>query len=181
MNFVDPIRSTKKIHEMEEYLKRQSLRNMVLFQCGIYTGLRISDILKFRVSDFRNKDEITLRETKTGKKRTFEINPILKKSIDQYISDMEPEDYLIKSRQGFNKSISAAMAWVILREAGKAVGIDNIGTHSMRKTFGFHYYQKTKDIETLKEIFNHSDSSVTKRYIGITQQTVNFAIKNLTY
>ncbi|HEY5582911.1 MAG TPA: tyrosine-type recombinase/integrase [Ruminiclostridium sp.] len=181
MNYVDPIRSTKKIHELEEYLKKQCIRNMIMFQCGIYTGLRISDILKFKVADFKDKDSITLREKKTGKKRTFEINPILKKSVEDYIVNMEPEDYLIKSRQGFNKAISAAMAWVILRDAGKEVGIENLGTHSMRKTFGFHYYQKDKDIETLKEIFNHNDSSITKRYIGITQDTVNFAIKNLTY
>lgn len=45
----------------------------------------------------------------------------------------------------------------------------DIGTHTMRKTFGYHYYKRIKDIATLQQIFNHSVPSITKRYIGITQ------------
>jgi integrase len=181
VNYVEPIRDTKQIHDLENYLKKQCDRNLIMFQCGIYTGLRISDILKFKVSDFKDRDFINLREKKTGKQRTFEINPILKKSVREYIADMEPEDYLIKSRQGFNKPISAAMAYMILRDAGKVLGIENLGTHSMRKTFGFHYYKQTKNIVVLQKIFNHNHPSITLGYIGVTQETVNYAIKTLKY
>ncbi|MEA3422209.1 MAG: tyrosine-type recombinase/integrase [Bacillota bacterium] len=55
--------------------------------------------------------------------------------------------------------------------------IENFGTHNLRKTFGYHLYQKTKDVVTLQEIYNHSDPSVTLRYIGINRQLVNKAYK----
>ncbi|BDP82253.1 hypothetical protein EfmAA290_29290 (plasmid) [Enterococcus faecium] len=49
------------------------------------------------------------------------------------------------------------------------LGRDDIGTHTLRKTFGYHYYKKTRDIATLMFIFNHSSQAITKRYIGITE------------
>lgn len=45
----------------------------------------------------------------------------------------------------------------------------------MRKTFGYHYYKKTKDIGTLMNMFNHSAPSITLKYIGISQDTMNKA------
>ena len=49
----------------------------------------------------------------------------------------------------------------------------------MRKTFGYHYYKKTKDVATLMELFNHSHESITLRYIGITQDTISQVYKNI--
>jgi len=47
---------------------------------------------------------------------------------------------------------------------------------SLRKTFGYHFYQETKDVVLLQNIFNHSAPSVTLRYIGINQDIINNAI-----
>ena len=56
--------------------------------------------------------------------------------------------------------------------------LDNLGTHTLRKTFGFHYYNQTGDIATLMQMFNHSKEEVTLRYIGITQEKMNEARRN---
>ena len=68
-----------------------------------------------------------------------------------------------------------------MSNAGKVFGIDSIGTHTLRKTFGYHMYQQTHDAVTLKEIFNHADISVTLRYIGINQDNKDKLIKGLSY
>jgi len=47
--------------------------------------------------------------------------------------------------------------------------IEEIGTHTLRKTFGYHFYKKTNDIALLMELFNHSSQSITLRYIGMNQ------------
>lgn len=47
----------------------------------------------------------------------------------------------------------------------------------LRKTFGYHFYQKYKDIALLQELFNHSAPSVTLRYIGINQDMIDVAMK----
>ena len=46
-----------------------------------------------------------------------------------------------------------------------------VGTHTLRKTFGYHMYQKTHDVALLMDVFNHDDPSVTLRYIGVNQDT----------
>lgn len=104
----------------------------------------------------------------------------LKEDIDRYIQFLEDEDYLFKSNkldsEGNSKPISRVQAYRILNHSAKSVGLSDIGTHSMRKTFGYHYYKKTKDVALLMDLFNHSSQSVTLRYIGINQDIVNHAI-----
>ena len=77
--------------------------------------------------------------------------------------------------------ITRQRAYQVLSDAGKKFGLEAIGTHTLRKTFGYHFYQQTKDIATLKEILNHSDISVTFRYIGITQDIKDDKMRKLSF
>ena len=61
------------------------------------------------------------------------------------------------------------------------IGNYSIGTHTMRKTFGYTYYKVTKDVATLMDIFNHSSQAVTLRYIGITEEAIENSIKNISF
>lgn len=178
MNYVDPIRDGKKVEDISIYLRKGSERNYIMFILGINSGLRISDILKLRVKDVKNKEYINIREKKTGKQRIFPLNAFMKKEIKAFTETMELNEYLIKSRQNSNTQLSRQMAYKIIREAGEAQGIANLGTHSLRKTFGYHFYKQYKDIVTLQKIFNHADPSITLRYIGIEQSAINTKIKN---
>jgi len=51
----------------------------------------------------------------------------------------------------------------------------------MRKTFGYHYYKKTKNIALLQLMYNHAHPSVTLRYIGITSDNIDSAIVGFKY
>lgn len=177
MNFVEPIRDSNKVHDICNYLQPNNERNYIMFLTGIYTGLRISDILKLKISDVKDKKYIKLREKKTDKERIIEINPTLRKALDKYTFDKNGNDYLIKSREGYNQPISREMAYKILKQIGNKFDIDNLGTHTMRKTFGYHFYKQTKDIVTLMKMLNHSDPSITLHYIGIDQEEQNNAIR----
>ncbi|OAZ59764.1 putative integrase/recombinase YoeC [Bacillus siamensis] len=86
-------------------------------------------------------------------------------------------EYLFKSREGINKPISRSMADKILRNVTEHVGLDVIGTHTLKKTFGYHFYKRTKDVAMLQEIFDHSDQRTTLRYIGINQDAMNNIMK----
>lgn len=65
-------------------------------------------------------------------------------------------------------------------QAAKEVGLTEIGTHTLRKTFGYHFYQQYKDVAVLQQIFNHSSPAVTMRYIGITQDIIDEKVDNFT-
>ena len=51
MKIVQPIRDKNKIQEMKIELRKKGTRDYLLFVTGINTGLRISDIIKLKVSD----------------------------------------------------------------------------------------------------------------------------------
>ena len=63
---VEPIRDKKKIEVVKRILKERGSRDYLLFLMGINSGLRISDILKLKVADVKDKKYIEL--TDTGKK-----------------------------------------------------------------------------------------------------------------
>lgn len=181
MNTVEPIRDKEVVRDIADYLKDRNIRDYVMFMFGIYSGLRISDILKLRVRDVKGKNHISMREKKTGKEKRFVINKELKRILSSYIEGKKDYEYLFKSQKGKNKPIGRVQAYRIMTEAGKEFGLDEIGTHTLRKTFGYHMYQKDKDVAVLMEIFNHSEPSITLRYIGITQNTQDKAINELHF
>ena len=181
MNTVEPIRDINTVNDIADYLRSRSERDYIMFLFGIYSGLRISDILKLRVRDVKGKEKIVMREKKTGKERKFALNKVLKKSLASYVGQKKDYEFLFRSRQGCNQPVSRQQAWKILSEAGERFGLDSIGTHTLRKTFGYHMYQQTHDIVTIQKILNHATQDYTLRYIGITQDTLDSAVSNLSF
>lgn len=176
MQFVEPIRDKEKIELVKSILKKSGMRDYLLFLLGINSGLRISDILSLKVSDILNKQYIDIKEQKTSKNRKFPITDSFRSPLKEYITGKLPEDWLFLSQRG-NRAITRVQAYRIISNACEKAGItERIGTHTLRKTFGYHFYKKTKDIGLLQNIFNHSAPSVTLRYIGINQDIID---KNL--
>ncbi|EOO65824.1 phage integrase [Bacillus cereus VD196] len=175
MNFVQPIRDSEQIQQIKEYLKEKNARNYILFVMGINTGLRISDILKLKVGDVQGS-HISMREMKTGKQKRIQITSSLKRELKWFNEGREVEEYLLKSRKGKNRPIGRSMAYKILKNTAAEFGLDEIGTHTLRKTYGYHMYMQTKNIALLMEIFNHSSEKVTLRYIGVNQDAMDKAM-----
>ena len=185
MNYVQPIRDKEKIEQMKVELQKSGTRDYLIFCLGINTGLRISDIIKLKVKDILNQDRtikthIDIIEEKTNKKKRFKINNSLIEDLKNYIGNMNFEEYIFKSRKGINQPISRVQAYCILNNAGQNVGLDEIGTHTLRKTFGYHFYNQTRDIALLQELFNHSSPRITLRYIGINQDKIDQAYDNFS-
>lgn len=176
MQYVQPIREKTMIEAIKIELLKSGFRDYMMFYVGINTGLRISDILKLKVSDVKDKMYVTIKEQKTGKTKRFGIENI-KKELDEYILNMQDSEYLFQSQKGDNKPITRVQAYRILNQAAKIVGLSEIGTHTLRKTFGYHFYQKTKDVALLQKLFNHSSPSTTLTYIGIDQDNMDKAME----
>lgn len=181
MNYVEPIREIDKVKDIGEYLKEKDMKLFVMYSVGIYSGLRISDILKLKIRDIKDKKEIKMREKKTGKEKIFPINSELMGIIADYCKDKKQWEYLIPSDKIVDKPISREYAYRVIKQAGETFGLEHLGTHTLRKTFGYHFYMQTKDIVLLMRIFNHNDQSKTLRYIGIEQRTINEAMKKFKY
>jgi integrase len=178
MNTVDPIRDIEQIRKMKDYLLTRNYRDYLLFILGINTGLRISDLLNLKVSDVKDKYHIIIKEQKTGKEKKFMLSDQMRLEIERYIEHKGAGEYLFNSKRKRSIPIDRIMAYRILNEAAVATGLETkIGTHTLRKTFGFHLYQQKKDVALLQYLFNHSSPSVTLRYIGINQNVADEVMK----
>lgn len=177
MNTVDPIRDKRDIAAMKKYLKAKDEKYYIMFITGINLGLRINEILKMCVGDVKGRKTKKFRQSKTGKEIPIEYNEELRKAYKVYCANRAPEEALIPNPRNEYKPITRDMAYKVLREAAEHVGIEaNIGTHSLRKTCGYHFYKETKDIGTLQIWFNHSDPSITLKYIGVTSEAIQKAM-----
>lgn len=180
MKTVQPIRDTKTINQLKQILQERGKKYYIMFTIGLNTGLRISDILTLTAADIQNKDHVTIKEKKTGKHKRFLINDQLKKEIDKFINGagLSETDYLICSRKGDNQPISRIQAYRILNDVARQLQLDEIGTHTMRKTFGYWHYKQHKDVAILQDIFNHSAPSITLKYIGINEDAKDSTLQD---
>lgn len=173
---VEPIRNKKEIKAIINYLKERTMRDYLLFMFGVNTGLRIGDIINLRYSDIFDqkgvfKQYLIIREQKTYKEKKIKLNDSLKKALKSFIKrhpELFEKEFIFASKKG--GYISRIQAYRVLKQAANTVNIENFGTHSMRKTWGYHTYKASKyNIGLIMDMFNHSSPRVTLRYIGISQ------------
>ena len=175
MELVYPITDRDKLNEMAKYLKSKSMRDYVMFEIGINLGIRVSDFSQQKVGFYREAAEkgyVYMTAQKQKKKVMVAMSKELQLLINNYIKDKSDDQWMFESRKA-GAPLTRIQIYRILNDAAEHVGItDNIGCHSMRKTFGYWHYYYNKDIRLLMEIFNHSKEEVTLRYIGVTADQI---------
>ena len=170
---VEPIKDRKRINALLTYLKEKNERDWLLAKFQLNTGLRISDVVKVRVQDLMTS-HLNFKDYLVLKKKKIKLNNNLKKTIKTYINHNnlgQTNFYIFQSRKGSNGPISVTQAYRILKAAAVDLHIENFGTHSLRKTWGYWTYKMSRyNIGLIMDTFNHSSKKITLRYIGITQE-----------
>lgn len=193
---VYPIKKHEDILAMANWLYQNKDRKYLLaFILGINLGLRANELLTLRMNQIFNKDgsvrfiediedtsdHIDIYQSKTHKYRTVFLNQACVDAIRWYFPlnvgegcGLYSDAYLFPSREG--GAIEVNTFRKVLKEAAHACGLNqNIGTHTLRKTWGWHQYRyncdrANMDITMLQRAFGHSSSEVTLRYLGITDE-----------
>lgn len=153
----------------------------LLVGIGVFTGLRIGDLLQLRFNQFENSDILTIQEKKTGKTRRIKINPDLKSLVTRIKDKMEPKDsdqFIFLNRYG-TKPIDRSWVNVNLKRIFRRYGIEiegNISSHMFRKTLGNRVLKLNnysgESVILLMELFSHSSPAITKKYLGIREKEI---------
>lgn len=183
---VDPFKNKKDIEKMKQYLKgKDNLRDYTIFVVGINVGLRAGDLLGLKWVDVLNengtiKDNLLITEEKTSKKITVFLNVPAKAALNEFLTETQKQNkYIFSSRKG-NEHLQVRSLHRIIKQATRDLNIKgNYGTHSLRKTFGYHRYKAGIPLETLQKMFNHSSQAITLKYIGITKEVIQDAYKSI--
>lgn len=154
----------------------------LLIAIGVFTGLRISDLLNLKYGDLLNGDTLKVQEKKTKKYRSIRINNDLKILVQRIYHKLgltSQDQYIFLNRFG-NKPIDKSYVNVKLKElfAFYKIKVDgNLSSHIFRKTLGRRVMElnnfSNESLVLLMELFGHSSMSITKRYLGIRQKEIN--------
>lgn len=199
---VYPIKTHKDIIAMANWLYEHKNNKYVLaFTLGINLGLRANELLDLKMNQVFSpdgsvrliedeedtSDGIDIYQSKTKKHRTVFLNTACKDALEWAFpikgAYLHSEEYLFPSREG--GAIQVGTFRKVLKEAAAACGLkQNIGTHTCRKTWGWHQYKYNSekanlDITMLQRAFGHSSPEVTLRYLGITDEEDKALYKNM--
>jgi integrase len=193
MNFVEPIRDRKKIAQIKNQLRGQRrYRDLLMFVVGINTALRISDLLKLRVEHFlddhqRIRQCFWIKEQKRGKRQDVVINSSIRETLAEYlgaypeiVGDQTNFIFFSTKDNHFKKPIKRGQAWKTITTICHQVGLrGNFGTHSLRKTWGYHARMQGVDLALIMHKLNHESIAYTKRYLGITDDELQAVVQRL--
>lgn len=193
MNFVEPIRDRKKIAQIKNVLRGKGhFRDLLLFVVGINTALRISDLLQLRIDHFLDdhkhvRKRFWIKEQKRGKRHEVVINNSIRIALEEYMSTYpgiadSPENHVFfnTTLRDYSHPIKRGQSWKFISSICREVGLDgNYGTHTLRKTWGYHARMQGVDLALIMHKLNHSSLASTKRYLGITDDELEEVINRL--
>lgn len=194
MQFVEPIRDIKKVSQIKNMLKAENkIRDLLLFELGINSALRISDLLGIQTKDlFDEQGNINwffdIKEEKTNKVNRITITPKVQETLKQYKElypyiVQKPDCYVFfhsKRTPKGEKHIDRKQAWKMIHQWCIDVWLKgNFWGHTLRKTRGYQARLNAIPLEIIQHKLNHSSLAVTQRYLGITADEIAEACNKL--
>ena len=159
----------RRLYRDKEY------RLSLLIGCGSFFGLRISPLLTLTWSMLLDGHSFVIIEKKTGKRREIKINSNFQKHIADCCMALNVIDKNEKCFISRKKTVYSVQRINVLFKSIKiryGLRVEHFSTHSMRKTFGRKVVEASGAnsefaLIKLSEMFNHSDTMTTRRYLGL--------------
>lgn len=196
--------SQREIDQALDYLRgsRIRLRNRCLFQLGLYTGFRISELLSLKVWDVVQYGKVlarvrVARASMKGKRssRDVPLNYQARKALAQWLPVLFrwrgnlPDTYIFQS--GKRGAITRQHAARIMRDLARLFAWPpSIGTHSLRKTFAKAVYAEASKrwrpggenpLREVMKALGHRSTEVTERYLGLDVAAVDSLVLSLNF
>jgi integrase len=186
---------------MLKHLKNNNQR--LLFTIMVEMALRVSDVINLKVGDIRGVEIADIHIKKQKFNQEIEISDNLKIALEKYLPKYAKDsDYIFPTREKKQKKFSKGKyikqphitrqtAWNWISKAAERAGLvirDEEGTiknrqayscHAARKILGAQALKDGVNIEIIKEMYGHKDSSTTTTYLGITDKKVKDARRNV--
>ncbi|MBX9571397.1 MAG: site-specific integrase [Candidatus Obscuribacterales bacterium] len=163
-------------------------RDKAMFALGIYTGLRVSEIVTLRANQlFTESGNVrhVLKVKRKKKKNTvysdIPVHEKLKKILADYYEHAEFDIWLFPSEAAASGHLTRAAAHNILTKAFESLGLEDASTHSMRRTCLTNMSRSGVPLRTIQEISGHASLSDLQAYLDVDPDDKRRAINLLRY
>lgn len=196
-----PIKDSQILQQVLETLRdsfKYGRRNYTIFQVGKATLLRVSDVISLKKSDvFDDHDQIMknahIVDKKTKKQNTLYLRPVksdllvyqnwlMKYQMHHPELKVYDSPWLFPSFSDPKNHISGHTYYEIMAKTGDLLGLNYLGTHTMRKTGAYRVYEQSNhNIGLVMKLLNHSSEAVTLNYLGLDQETREMILDNIDF
>ena len=187
-----PIKDIETINKIKEmYIKKNKKRDLLLFLLAINTGLKLNDLLNLNVKDVKEKEYIEIKQelnnkdknkNKKQQKNEIPVNKTIQKLIKEITNKRKPKEPLFISN--FGGRLDRTLVYKTFKEIINELNLkkdekSSYSPSSWRKTFGYHYYQKYKDLSYLQYLFSQQTINETIRYIQISSPLPKYSARGV--
>jgi site-specific recombinase XerD len=144
-------------------------RDRCLLMTAYATGLRVSELVRLKVSDIDSERMMVKVEQGKGKKDRYTIlSQRLLAELRTYWKEHRPPIYLFPNAKGGPISIDYAQR-IYNWAKHKAQIHKGKGIHTLRHCFATHLLEAGVDLVTIKTLLGHNSLQSTQRYLQIRQ------------
>jgi integrase len=153
----------------------QKTRDLALFNLGLDSSLSACDLVRLRVGDICEDDniaiQVTMNSTQTSNPVQFEISDVTRESLVEWIAQqgLKPDDHLFPTRLNESPHLSTRQYARIVAAWVGLIGLnpDAYGTESLRRTKPAIMYQRSKSLLAAQVLLGHTRPRSTARFLGI--------------
>lgn len=155
------------------------LRDLALYEMIYSCGLRISEAINLKISDYDKSQQLLKIIGKGDKQRYVLVGTNLRSYLDVYLNQVRPklvyhnprQKILFVGRRG--DSLTRAAVWKRFKELCALAGVE-AKVHTLRHSFATHLLQGGADLRIVQELLGHSDIRTTQIYTHLdTSQLQN--------
>ena len=146
---------------------------------ALHTGLRRGELFNLQVSaiDFDARLLTVCGDgAKSGQTRQVFLNDIAFEALTIWLQETGNNSYVFPSPTTGGRLDNIDSAWSSIRQIS---GLQDIGLHTLRHTFGTRLAHKRVDLVTIKDLMGHSSLDVTARYLHTNNELKIKAVMEL--
>ncbi|MCS6968322.1 MAG: tyrosine recombinase [Cytophagales bacterium] len=157
--------------------KKEGYRNKAIIETLYSCGVRVSELISLRLSDFMPEVGLIRVQGKGRKQRIIPIGKHAIEAINDYLlhgRSHQPiakghENYIFLNRKG--KALSRVMIFYIVRQAATAAGIaKNVSPHTFRHSFATHLVERGADLIAVRDMLGHESIATTGIYTHLSRE-----------
>ena len=153
--------------QLEHVLAALTPSNALVIRTMLHTGLRVGDVLSLRPEDI--KPRVWITESKTRKRRQIGLSEALRAALSAHSGSM----WVFSHRTDQSRHRTRQAVWWDVKRAAKAFRLpQNVGTHSVRKTYAVDLMAKYGDLKRVQRALRHESVSTTLIY-AMADQLLN--------